>query len=117
MKKYGPTGITLDGYNDLDKCFLWEWDYGRFGPLTFDAERTLSFDGVNFMLRRKGHPDDEYDDPDATFSISLVRWLEEKVAERDPSLLRNTKWRYRTLWHEFLRITKVRKYNTDTALE
>ena len=101
----------MDGYNDLSKCFLWEWNVHKLGPLTFDADRTLTFDGVNFMERRRGHPDDGLPPPPytntSTFSVSLERWLEKKVAAREPELLNDTKWKYRTLWHEYLRITEV----------
>ena len=90
---------------------MWEWNENKLGPLTFDSERTLTFDGVNFMVRQSGHPDDgpqaEEKKKGATASTSLVRWLEDKVAERDPNLLKDTKWKSRTLWHEFLRITQV----------
>lgn len=111
LRQHGPTGCVIDGYNDLSKCFLWEWNVQKLGPLTFDADRTLTFDGVNFMERRRGHPDDGLPPPpfvnDATFSVSLTRWLEKKVMARDHELLKDPKWRYRTLWHEYLRITEV----------
>ena len=117
MKEHGPTGGTFDGYNDLSRCFLWEWNENVLGPLTFDAERTLTFDGLNFMVRRKGHPDDAVpgltERQGATDSTSLVRWLEDKVRERDPKLLEDRKWANRTLWHEFIRITKVIFYTTS----
>lgn len=104
----------ITGYNDLSRCFIWEWNEKVLGPLTFDAERTLTFDGVNFMVRRKGHPDDAVpglkERKGATDSTSLIRWLEGKVMERDPNLLNDRKWTNRTLWHEYLRITKVKYF-------
>ena len=111
MKKYGPTGCDISGYNDISKCFLWEWNENVLGPLTFDADRTLTFDGVNFMVRRRGHPDDAVpgltERKGATDSTSLIRWLEGKVMDRDATLLNDKRWFNRTLWHEYLRITKV----------
>ena len=85
---------------------MWEWDEAVLGPLTFDAERTLTFDGNNFMLRIEGHPDDETECIKSV-SISLEAWLIEKVRDRDPNLLKDEKWKYRTLWHEYIRQTHV----------
>ena len=69
------------------------------------------------MVRESGHPDDGPQQAEkergATSSVSLVRWLEDKVRDRDPTLMNDTKWRARTLWHEFLRITQVWSINFE----
>ena len=95
----------IDGYKDLSQYAFWEWDESILGPLTFDEHRTLSFDGSKFMLRYEGHPD--VDEVVESFSIPLEKWLMEHVKERDPDLLKDKKWKYRTLWHEFIRVTQV----------
>lgn len=73
------------------------------------------------MERVSGHPDDgpqeEEQKKGATSSVSLVRWLEDKVMKRDPTMLNDPKWKARTLWHEFMRITQVTLlYFTQTRL-
>ena len=106
----------IDGYNDLSQCFLWEWKESVLGPLTFDSERTLIFDGLNFMVIKDGHPDDAPEEITME-STSLIRWLQNKVMERDPSLLNDTKWYYRTLWHEYIRITQVSLLRKEILLK
>jgi len=96
----------MDGYNDLTKCFLWEWNEAKLGPLFIDSDRTFFFDGQNFMYRIEGHPDDEVNAATCE-SMSLELWLVEQTDRRDPEVLKDQKCYYTSLWHEFLRITRV----------
>ena len=54
LKKYGALGIEKKGYTDFSKIFLWEWNENELGRLYFDADRTIFFNGVHFMVRIKG---------------------------------------------------------------
>ena len=74
------------------KVFLWEWDEKELGRLYFDVNRSIYFDGNHFMVRIKGHPDDE---KIKSFSTNLETWLTEAIREKEPKLLRNTKWKYK----------------------
>ena len=66
----------------------------------FDEDCTIYFDGNNFIIKS--------DAPSKTkFSVGLETWLIEKVRERDPKLLEDKKWRYKTLWHELMLQMKV----------
>ena len=96
----------MTGYNDLSKYMLWKWDEEKLGPLFIDPARTFFFDGQNFMYRTDGHPDDE-SLPETCVSMSLELWLDEQLGRRDPELLKDEKFYFTNLWHEFLRITKV----------
>ena len=58
------------------------------------------------MYRIDGHPDDEINAASCE-SIALELWLVDQTDRRDPELLKDQKFYYTTLWHEFLRITKV----------
>ena len=104
---YGPAGSIIDGYIDLSKCLMWEWNEAKLGPMFIDSDRTFFFDGQSFMQRTDGHPDDATTN-ETCVSMSLELWLVEQVDRRDPELLKDQKFYFRTLWHEFLRITKVR---------
>ena len=106
MRQHGPTGINMEGYNDLTKCVLWDWNESKLGPLYVDSDRTFFFDGQNFMCRIDGHPDDEMTGASCE-SMSLELWLVEQTDRRDPELLKDQKFYYTTLWHEFLKITQV----------
>ena len=119
LKKFGPSGIdwkqtgtklTKSKYGDYSKMFLWLWDEKELGRLYLDSERTVYFDGQNFMLRVRGEPDDERIKGK---SLSLVTWLTEMVRDRDESLLEDKKWINKHLWHEFIRITKVSACNVS----
>ena len=80
-----------------------------------DSDRTLFYDGQNFMYRVDGHPDDELGGATCE-SISLELWLVEQTDRRDPELLKDQKFYYTTLWHEFIRITKVIMMHTQFTL-
>ena len=105
IQKFGPVGCLIDGYRDISRSDFWEWNENILGPLTFDKDRTLTFDGNNFMVRYEGHPD--VDEVVKSHSIPLEKWLSEHAKNRDPSLVIDKKWKYRTLWHEFLIVTQV----------
>lgn len=76
------------------------------------------------MMRTKGHPDDRKRKI-KSFSINLETWLIDCIRERDPNLLKDTKWMYRNLWHELIRQMQVcsfsleilEKYKTNVSQE
>ena len=76
--------------------------------MIIDAECTLTYDGNNFLLRTVGSESGYGEDKAVRFSVGLETWLIEKIKLRDPKLLDDPKWRYRNLWHELMRILKVR---------
>ena len=108
LKAYGPAGCMIDGYVDLSKCLLWEWNESLLGPMYIDSDRTFFYDGQSFMQRTDGHPDDATT-KETCVSLSLELWLVEQADRRDPELTKDKKFYYRNLWHEFLRVTKVSK--------
>ena len=102
LKKFGPTGLDLPEYKDITKCFLWEWDTVKFGWMPVDKDRELVFDGTNFMIRVVAE-----DGTTSRKSISLVKWLNDHIQRRDASILNDTDWKFKNLWHEWLRVTQV----------
>ena len=108
-KQYGPCGTNRPGYRDPTEAFLWKWDVAEFGELTFDAECTLTYDGSYFYVKKPNRAGKL-----AKFSIALESWLANRLAERDPNMLLDDKWRYKNLWHEFIKVTQVRG-NSDTG--
>ena len=86
---------------------MWKWDRRKLGSLAFDKDRKLVFDGSVFMCREK---DPNNPEQFIYHSISLENWLIAAALERDPDAFageNGSKWRNRTLWHEFLRVTQV----------
>ena len=104
QKRFGFCGIKKEGYTDLTKVFLWEWNVNKLGRLYLDAECKLFYDGENFMVRTSGHPDDE---KFSSVSVSLTNYLTDRIRERDVKILNDVKWKNKHLWHEFIRMTMV----------
>ena len=103
LKKFGPTGTKIDGYENVSQCFLWEWDAKKLGRITIDRERNLIFDGSNFMVKYK-----KEDGSSSRHSISLENWLIAEIKKKDASVLLDDKWKFKTLWFELMKIMQVR---------
>ena len=107
-RQYGPSGSQIEGYMDTSKSFLWKWNEKLLGRMTLNAEGTLKFDGINFYVRKK-NAEGKF----TNFSVALETWLTDRIRKKNPHLLNDTNWKYKHMWHEFIRMTQVRLSLTD----